>query len=203
MNQKIYLGIKKFATAPVFFTDRKKISDFSSVIKNLPKNSAIVIREYDLDNKSREIFARKIINLAKPRGHKILIGKDFSLAKKLKADGLHFSDFDKIPPQFLQKKLWPKKFIFSLACHSLKSALKMEKLTPDLLFISPIFSTTSHTNAKSFGLKNLAKISFKTKNQSYFAPNIYALGGVNLENLKSLQKLPIQGFGAIDLFQKN
>lgn len=201
MNQKICLEIKKFTAPPVFFTDRKKILDFDATIKNLPKNSAIIIREYDLNKAQRELFARKIIALAKPRGIKILIGKDFLLAKKLKADGLHFSDFDKIPTQFLQKKLWPKNFIFSLAAHSFKSFLTAQKLAPNWLFISPIFLSTSHPNTKNLGLKNLAKISFKTKNQPYFAPNIYALGGVNLENLKSLRKLPIHGFGAIDLFQ--
>ena len=201
MNKKILFEVKKFAAAPVFFTDRKKILDLENTIKNLPKNSAIIIREYDLDAKSREIFAQEIIDLARPLGIKILIGKNFSLAQKLKADGLHFSDFDKIPTQFLQKKLWPKNFIFSLAAHDLKSVLRLQKLSSDLLFISPIFPTTSHVNTKNLGLKNLAKISFQTKNRSYFAPNIYALGGVNLENLKSLRKLPIQGFGAIDLFQ--
>jgi thiamine-phosphate pyrophosphorylase len=201
MNQKICLEIKKFAAPPVFFSDRKKILDFDATIKNLPKNSAIIIREYDLNEAERELFARKIIALARPRGIKILIGKDFLLAKKLNADGLHFSDFDKIPTQFLQKKLWPKNFIFSLATHSLKSVLKAQKLAPNWLFISPIFLTTSHPNTKNLGLKNLAKISFKTKNQPYSAINIYALGGVNLENLKSLRKLPINGFGAIDLFK--
>lgn len=212
MNQRICLEIKKFHPLQpppskgrigggIFFTDRKKILDLETTIKNLPKNCAIIIREYDLDAASREAFARKIIDLARPKNHKVLIGKNFSLAKKLKADGLHFSDFDKIPTQFLQKKLWPKNFIFSLAAHSLKSVLKLQKLAPDLLFISPIFATTSHANQKNLGLKNLAKISFQTKNQPYFSPNIYALGGVNFTNLKSLQKLPICGFGAIDFFK--
>lgn len=205
MNQKICLDLKiclkKFTAPPVFFSDRKKILDFEATIKNLPKNCAIVIREYDLKPQLREIFARKIIDLARPRGIKILIAKDLSLAKKLKADGLHFSDFDKIPTQFLQKKLWPKNFIFSLAAHSLKSVLRLQKLRPNLLFIAPIFATTSHVNGQNLGLKTLAKISFKTKNQLYFAPNIYALGGVNSTNLKSLQKLPISGFGGIDFFK--
>ncbi len=185
----------------MFFTDRKKVKCFEEVIKNLPINSAIIIREYDLDKKSREDFARKIIALARPRGIKIIIGKDFSLAKKLKADGLHFSDFDRIPTQFLQKKLWSKNFIFSLSAHSLKSVLKLRKLSPNMLFISPIFPTTSHAKSESLGLKTLAKIAFKTKNQNYCKVNIYALGGVNLQNLISLQKLPIKGFGAIDLFK--
>ena len=63
MDQKILFEIKKFSGAPIFFTDRKKISDFEKTIKNLPKNSIIIIREYDLDKNLREDFAKKIINL--------------------------------------------------------------------------------------------------------------------------------------------
>jgi thiamine-phosphate pyrophosphorylase len=195
MNQEILFEIKKFESAPVFFTDRKKISDIENTIKNLPKKSVIIIREYDLDKKNREIFAQKIITIAKAKGFKTLIGKDFALAKKLKADGVHFSDFDKLPQQIFRNK----SFILSFSCHSLKSVLRIEKLKADMIFVSPIFPTTSHPGAKIIGLRNLVKIAVKAKSSNY-AAKIYALGGINLTNLKSLRKLPISGFGAIDLF---
>jgi len=204
MNQKILFEINKFPCPPVFLTDRKKISDFKKIIKSLPKNSTIIIREYDLDQKSREEFAREIIKLAKLRALKILIGKDILLAKKLKADGVHFSDFDKLPLQFLIKKSFPKNFIFSFSCHSLKSILRSQKLKPDMILISPIFPTTSHDfsreETKEIGFKNLAKIAFKTKNCDYFSHKIFALGGINSQNIKSVRKLGISGFAAIDLF---
>jgi thiamine monophosphate synthase len=203
MNQKNLFEIKKFSHAPVFFTDRKKISNFAEVIKILPKNSIIIIREYDLDQNSREDFAQKVINLARPKGLRIVIGKDFSLAKKLKADGVHFSDFDKLPLQFFNKNSFEKKFIFSLACHSEKSFLKLQKLKPTIIFLSPIFTTTSHADTKTVGLINLAKIAFKNRNSNYFAPQFYALGGINSQNIMSLRKLPIYGFGAIDFFKTN
>lgn len=205
MDQKILFEINKFPCPPVFLTDRKKILDFEKIIKSLPKNSTIIIREYDLDKKSREEFASNIIKLARPRALKILIGKDILLAKKLKADGIHFSDLDKLPLQFLMKKSFPKNFIFSFSCHSIPSVLKTQKLKPDMIFISPIFPTTSHDfsrgETKEFGLKNLAKIAFKTKNCGYFSPRIFALGGINSQNIKSVRKLAIAGFAAIDLFK--
>jgi thiamine-phosphate pyrophosphorylase len=134
------------------------------------------------------------------QGLKILVGKDFALAKKIKADGVHFSDFDKLPLQFLKKKSFPKKFIFSFSSHNFKSALKTKA---NMIFISPIFPTTSHAEAKSLGLKNLAKIAFKSKNPNYLTRSVYALGGVNSKNIKSLRKLKISGFGAIDFFKEN
>ena len=102
---------------------------------------------------------------------------------------------------FFRKKSFPKKFIFSFSCHDEKSFLKWRKLSPNLLFISPIFPTTSHVNAKVFGLKNLAKFVAKNMN-SYASPSpIYALGGINSKNLQSIRKLGIAGFGAINFFK--
>jgi len=184
----------------VFFTNRKKVFDFAKVIKNLEKNSAIIIREYDLPKQDRKDFAKKIFALAKSRGDlKILIGKDLDLAHELKADGVHFSDFDKLPLQIRQKN-FRKKFILSLACHSFKSLLRAQKLKPDMIFISPIFPTSSHIGAKIFGVRNLAKIAVQNKKLKYSLGNIYALGGITKENVGMIKKLPLRGFGAIDYF---
>ena len=191
---------KKDLPVSVFFSNRAVITSLESTIKHLPKNSAIIIREYDLEEKNREIFAKKIVALARPLGLKILVGKDLSLAKKIKADGVHFSDFDKLPLQFFQQKNFPEKFIFSFYCHNLKSALKAQKSGFDMIFISPIFPTTSHLNTKNMGLKNLAKISLKTKSTPYCESSFYALGGINSQNLSSIRKLNLAGFGAISLF---
>lgn len=191
--------IKKFPYPPFLFTDLSKIFDIEKTIKNLPKKSYIIIREYDLEKNSREIFAKKIIQIARPKGLKILVGKDFELAQKIKADGIHFSDFDDLPIQFFKKKSFPKKFVFSFASHSYKSFLKAQKTKPDLIFISPIFPTTSHSNSKSFGLNNLRKIVAKNKKPNQI---IAALGGVKYDNIRGLRKIKIGSFGAIDLFNK-
>lgn len=192
----------------IFFSDRRKISATNSnlelSLKHLPKNSAIIIREYDLNSEDREILAKKIIALARPLGLTVLVGKDLSLAKKIKADGVHFSDLDKLPLQFFKQKSFNKKFIFSISCHSFQSVLKVRKLKPDIIFISPIFPTSSHLNTKNIGYKKLAeyltKISLKTKSHAYCEPSFYALGGINSLNLLSIRKLNLSGFGAISLF---
>lgn len=191
--------IRKFPYPPFFFTDLRKIPDIEKTIKNLPKNSHIIIREYNLDKNSREVFAKKVSALARARSLKIIVGKDFELARKIKADGIHFSDFDNLPIQFFKQKSFPKKFIFSFASHSYKSFLKAQKTKADLIFISPIFATTSHLNSPSFGINNLRKIVAKNKKPNQI---IAALGGVKSDNIKILRKLKIISFGAIDLFNK-
>lgn len=177
--------------------------NIENIIKNLPKDCAIIVRQYEMSKAQRENFAQKIIATARPLGLKILIAKDFALAKKLKADGVHFSDQDSLKINFKIAKKYCRNFIFSFSCHSLKSVLKAFKLKPDVIFISPIFATSSHLDAKILGIKNLAKITLKTKSKNYCNSAIYALGGINENNLIAIRKLKIAGFGAIDLFLKN
>ncbi len=191
--------IRKFAHPPFFFTDSRKVFNYEETLAKLPKNTFVVIREYDLQNNLRLDFAQKIKKLAQARSLKILVGKDFSLAQNINANGVHFSDYDKLPFSLLKKNR-RKDFIFSLACHSLKSVLRAQKLKPSIIFISPIFPTTSHPKQKNIGIRNLAKI---IQTQQSKKPIIAALGGINLENLKMLRKLKIKSFGAIDLFNQN
>ncbi|MDX2083120.1 MAG: thiamine phosphate synthase [Rickettsiales bacterium] len=214
MDQKILFEINKFIQknrkknlvknlpVSIFFTDRKKNFTLDKTIKSLPKESAIVIREYDLNKKDREDFIKKVLALNQDKRLKILIGKDIALAKKVKADGVHFSDFDKLPLQFLQKQKFHKNFIFSFSCHNFKTILKAQKIKADLIIISPVFPTTSHLNTEALGIKNLAKISFKNKSHFYSASRFYALGGINSLNLSAVRKLNLSGFAAISLFLK-
>lgn len=148
----------------------------------------------------REIFAKNILKSSSRKDLKILAGKDFTLARKIKADGIHFSDLDKLPLQFFKRKSFPRNFIFSISCHDFKSVLKFSKLNPDIIFISPIFSTSSHEGVKPIGVRNLSKIILAAKNSP---KKIYALGGINSSNIKSVLRLKkLAGIGGIDIFKK-
>ncbi len=67
----------------VFFTDRHQVSDLKKIIENLPKNSAVIFREYDLRICEREKMALKLLDIARLNRIKFFVGKDFHLAKKL------------------------------------------------------------------------------------------------------------------------
>lgn len=183
---------KNFAS--VFFSDQKRYKNIFEVIKNLPKNSLIIFREYDLSEEKRQELAQEIILEAKKYQHKVLIGKSLKLALDLGANGVHFSDFDKIPLALIKKKNFKKDFIFSYATHNLHSVLKAKKLKNDLTFISPIFSTKSHDSSKTLGIRGLRKIIRATKKP------IHALGGINSQNIKSIRASRAAGIAGIDIF---
>ena len=190
----------------VFFTDRKKIPSPERIFNQLPKKSAIIFREYDLNKKDREILAKNLFNKITKKNCRFIIAKDIDLALKIKADGVHYSDFDKNISHFmLIRKSLPKNFIFSLAIHHEKSLNFLNKLQPDLIFFSPVFQTSTHPHQSPMGIIKLSRFLIKSK---YFCckiknyqPKIYALGGINFNNLKNLRKLNLSGFGAIDLFK--
>jgi len=154
----------------------------------------VIFREYDLKSKEREILAQELLAICREQNHKFLIGKNLQLARKLRADGAHFSDRDHLPLQIFNRQNWPRKFIFSFACHNFLSVLKSQQLKADMIFVSPIFATKSHPNVAPLGLRELSKIIRASK-----IP-IFALGGVDEKNINSLRKLGVAGFGGIDLF---
>ena len=176
-----------------FFTDRNRVDDVFAVVKNLPKNSAIIIREYDLENSQRLDFARIISDLARKRSLKVFVGKDIKLAKKIKADGVHFSDWEGLKSY----NNLGKNFLISYACHSEKSVRRAQKIGCDLIFYSPIFPTKSHPNQKTIGSLKLRNLTAKA------TIPIYALGGIDGNNAKILVSSGVGGVGGVSIFQDN
>jgi len=178
-----------------FFTDRRAIKNIFSVIKNLPKDTAIIIREYDLNQNQRLDFAKKIINIAKKKSLKVFVGKNWQLAIKIKADGVHFSDYDDAKKcLWKSNKILSKKLLISYSCHSLKSIKIAEKYGCDLIFCSPIFVTKTHPQQKPIGCFGLRNLVSKT------SIPIYALGGVDKRNIQILANCHIAGIGGISIF---
>jgi thiamine-phosphate pyrophosphorylase len=173
-----------------FFTDRKRFDDIFKVVKNLPKNSAVIIREYDLNNAQRLDFALKISDIAKKKSLKVWVGKDWKLANKIKADGIHLSDRE----GFSWFRNFNKNLLVSYACHSEKSVRKAQEFGSDLIFYSPIFSTKSHPKQKPIGSLKLRNLTSK------ISTPIYALGGVDEGSIKILANSNIAGIGGISIF---
>ncbi len=173
-----------------FFTDRNRIKDIFAVVKNLPKDCAIIIREYDLNEAQRLDFASKISIIAREKSLKVFVGKDIKLANKIKADGVHFSDRE----SFLGFKNLHRNFLISYACHSEKSVRQAQKYGCDLIFYSPIFPTKSHPNQKSIGALKLRNLATKTQTP------IYALGGIDEKNIKIIANCGVGGVGGISIF---
>ena len=123
---------------------------------------------------------------------KLLIGSDIKLAEDIKADGIHFPEYmikkNKINWIDIKNVKSKKRWIITTSVHSIQSLKKAEGLDIDAVLLSPVFPSKSHPNSKSLGLNKFSKIVKKTK-----LP-IYALGGINIKNVKSLTETDIIGY---------
>ena len=175
----------------IYFSDIKSGHNFIEIISKLPQGSFFIYRQYQLDYNQRFQEANILIKYAIKYKIKFIIAKDIKLAKKVKAHGVHFSDKDNIKSHDLKMAKKDKNFIISFAAHNIKTILKLKNYQIDLLFISPIFKTTSHPGQNNLGKIELIKILKIYK-------NILPLGGINKKNINFIIKNKIIGFGAID-----
>ena len=167
-----------------FLTDNKKTKYPLKVLKKLPKKTGVIIRDYT---------NKKIVNkeINQWRSRKLLtILKAGKYSKTLYTDGIHY-------PQWLQSSIMKRDAIKSISVHSGKDIRKSINIRANLVFISPVFETTSHKNEKSLGIIRLGLL------VKLFKIPAIALGGINNDNISRLKSLPISGCAGIDAFLEN
>jgi len=124
-------------------------------------------------------------------GIKLIVNNRIDLMNKYKLDGVHFKDND------TYKKIDLKKYknkIFIKSTHSIDSIIDAEKFNLDAVTYGPIFDTPSK---RKFGKPNGYEL-IKTNYSKLNIP-VFALGGINLDNIKEL-KAYFTGIAAIRLF---
>ena len=152
------------------------------------KATMIVYRDKFTDNYMNN--AEKFINEAKTHSFsKILLHSNYSLAHRLKADGVHLTSiqFDDI------KKAKALGLFVIISTHSLEEALKAQSLGVDMLTFSPIFTTPNKGEPK--GIEELNRVASK------LSIPLIALGGIISERqLLLCQKSKAEGFASIRWF---
>ena len=157
------------------FFDEKKFSNLK-----IPKESAFLLRSYEV--KERKKIAKQLLKFCRMKKLKLLIASDIKLAEDINAHGVHF------PEYMIKKNKLKKNWIITVAAHNLQMLKKAEFFNIDAALLSPVFSSKSHPNRKNLGVNKFAEITKKTK-----LP-IYALGGINIKNIKSLLETDIIGY---------
>jgi thiamine-phosphate pyrophosphorylase len=148
----------------VLMTDDRK-ADWAGAARALPPGSLVVVRARE--TKQRQALARQLSGLAT-----LLIADDPQLAVQSGAAGLHL-------PQARMREAahWRTRFphwIITSSAHSLRALMGAQYL--DAVFLSPVFATTSHPNARILTPVRAAFIAAQ-------APvPVYALGGITPRN---------------------
>ena len=167
------------------------INDFDqNHIKNLPKDIAIIYRNYDEKYNEKKIL--KIKKFCQLNRRKFFLANNINLVIKLNLDGAYIPSFNK---SLLVKKLKLKKFILLGSAHNIKEINQKKMQEIDYLFISPIFKTT--TKNKYLGLIKFNILS------NFFDKNIVALGGIKKKNLNIIKNKKNYSFASISYIKNN
>jgi len=148
----------------VLMTD-DRAADWAGAAQRLPRGSVVVVRARDA--KRRRALAEELYGLAI-----LLIADDSALAQAVGAAGLHL-------PQTRMREAahWRVRhpdWIITSSAHSLGALMHAAML--DAVFLSPVFATASHPEAKALTAARAAFIA------AHAPVPVYALGGVTSRN---------------------
>ena len=173
----------------ILMTDSVRLPDPAIAIRNLPRGSAVIVRERHRE--TRAALARRIKPLCRCRGVRFLIANDWWLARGIGADGLHLSEASvrraSRPWMSSRRPGW----IVTSAAHSPRAVRLAAALGVDAVLLSPVFATRSHPGAPTMGPMRFARW------VSESPIPVYALGGIDARSGRRLRGSGAAGFAAI------
>lgn len=179
--------LRKALPALLFFTDPVRTPDPEAIAARLPPGSAIVYRHFGAPD--AEARARRLLDIARARRLKLLIGADAALAARVGAHGVHLPERQAHQARRL-KQAHPG-WIVTSAAHSLAAA---RQGAADAVVISVAFPSKS---ASAAGARALGPVRLAALVRAAGRP-AYALGGVDNKKARRLIDAGLIGLAAVD-----
>lgn len=165
-------------------TDERQGSALWRALRTLPRGDGVIVRHYSLPETEREKFIRRVGKIVRQRGLVLLVAGDARRIRQWHADGTYGQD---------GAVRWLPR-VWAAPVHDLKQIRSAEKGGADLLLLSPVFPTRSHSAAKTLGLMRFASLARASR-----LP-VIALGGVQPRYEKQLGLIGAYGWAGIDAF---
>lgn len=127
-------------------------------------------------------------------GVTLLLNTSVEIFNQMNADGLHLNS--QILFEYESRPVADDKLL-SVSCHSEEEILQAEKLGADIILLSPVKETSSHPGVPGIGWEKFGSI---VKN--VHSP-VYALGGMEKNDLHDAKQAGAQGVAAISAFWLN
>ena len=122
---------------------------------------------------------------------KFFLANNLKLAKSLRLDGVYIPSFNKDPLPIIFDK---NSFLTLGSAHNLREIIQKKKQNVDLIFISPLFKIKKSNYFLGPVKYNILSNQFNIKT--------IALGGINNQNLKIINKINCYGFASISYIEK-
>ena len=151
----------------------------------------LILREKDLEHKELIVMAEKIKKILSDSNIKLIINKDVEAAEKINAFGvqLSFKDFSEGRGKYF-------KGLRGVSIHSLNEAVEAEKKGADYILYGHVFITECKKGLPPRGLDELREICNEIN-----IP-VYAIGGINKENYKSVLETGARGIAIMSTLMK-
>ena len=169
-----------------FFTTYINEQMFKNVVKF--KNIAIIYNNKYIDNENNFLNIKKF---CKNNNIKFFILDNFRLAVKYKLDGIILSHNNK--RAYLNLNNYKKNFKIIGKVHSQNEYFFKIKQNCTAILLSPIFQNLKYNTSKILSISKFNQIS------KDWRTNVYALGGINFENIKKIKMTKAKGIGFISL----
>ena len=169
-----------------FFTTYINEQMFKNVVKF--KNIAIIYNNKYIDNENNFLNIKKF---CKNNNIKFFILDNFRLAVKYKLDGIILSHNNK--RAYLNLNNYKKNFKIIGKVHSQNEYSFKIKQNCTTILLSPIFQNLKYNTSKILSISKFNQIS------KDWRTNVFALGGINFENIKKIKMTKAKGIGFISL----
>ena len=172
-------------------TDERMGDDLWTALRRLPPGSGIVFRHHATPPPERARLWRRVRRIARARALLLVIAGDPLPGPLPGADGLHgpHPHTGRFKTQITTRitthiTTWP--------AHDRAQALAGTRAGAAILFVSPVYPTSSHPGAPALGVPAALRI------VRGLAPAIVALGGMTARRGRRLRRFGIHGWAAID-----
>ena len=174
-------------------TDEKAClgKDFYACIEEAIKGGVKIVqlREKNISTKDFYEKALKVKEICKNYGALFIINDRLDIAQAVEADGVHLGQSDM--PIEKAREILKDRFLIGATARNIEEAKKVELSGADYIGSGAIFGTSTKNNAKKLEMEELRKIVASVK-----IP-VFAIGGININNVGSLKNIGLQGICAV------
>ena len=181
-----------------YITDRKSFptGSWESFVLSVIRAGIDLIQVREKDLPTRELLAvtRKFVDAAKGTATRIVVNGRLDVALAAGAAGVHLGN--QSLPGSAVRRIVSSSFLVGASCHSLEEAKHAEASGADYIAFGPVFETASKLQyGPSLGLAKLREAAEKV------SIPVLALGGINVERVKSCLDAGAAGVAGISIFQ--
>jgi len=149
----------------------------------------VQLREKNISTKDFYEKALKVKEICKNYEALFIINDRLDIAQVVGADGVHLGQSDM--PIEKAREILKDKFLIGATARNIEEAKRAELLGADYIGSGAIFGTNTKDNAKKLEMEELKKIVTSVK-----IP-VFAIGGINIDNVSSLKNIGLQGICAV------